>query len=703
MALIGKIRKNSWLLILVIGLALAAFVIMDMTGQGGPGGQQMTIVEVDGEKVDWSEFQRAERILYTGSEVDVFSRRNYLYNYFVDRTIVNEEAEANGLDVPREELMDLQFGNNLSQLVQQRFADPNTGVVDRTQLNNIKQSIDQGTLTPQIRELWAYQEKEIISERLTNKLTNLVAKGLYTPTWMVELTNEDQSVRTDFTYVMVSYDEVPDNDVEVSDSDLQSYLKENQDEYTQDEENRVVDFVVYNVLPTAEDSASLLADMENLVAEFKVTQNDTLFVETNLGSFDPAYFKKASIGPVVADTVFSAPVGSVIGPYMSEGSYNAVKVIDRMVVADSVHARHILRRAQTLEEYQAAKKTADSLVGLLNRGEAIFDSLALNFNQGSMNVTLNGGDLGTIALNGFVKPFNDLVFYNAEKGKAYSVVTEFGVHVVEVLDWVYETNEEGAQLAFLQIPIIPSDETQSSKYDELLEVVSTYRTLDELKAMVASEPGLNMQSSAPLKENDFTISALGTSQTSRDIVRWAFESSVEAGDVAPEVFIYQDNVLYFNNKYVLAGLNRIIPEGPSTLDEVRPAIEGIVKNHKKAALLMEELKGQTELAKIAEIYSTKVDSAKGVNFLTDFISNLGEEPNVAANAQKVPLNQLSQPIEGQRGVYVIKPFNRTEPNVPNVATLRQSYTNQMANQAKAGIMQSLRTKADIEDSRYMFY
>ncbi len=697
MALIGKIRKNSWLLIVVIGLALAAFVIMDMTGQGGPGGQQMTLVEVDGEKVDWTEFQRAERILYSGSDVDIFSRRNYLYNYFVDRTIIHEEADENGLAVPREELIDLQFGNNLSAIIQQRFADPNTGAVDRTQLNNIRQSIDQGTLTPQIRELWAYQEKEIVTERLTDKLVNLVAQGLYTPTWMVESTNQDQSIRTDFTFVQVSYDQVPDADVEVTESDLRSYLSEHQHEYEQEEENRTVDFVSYDVLPTAEDTAMHLADIQNMIEEFRITENDTLFVETNLGTFDPAYVKRAAVSPTVADSVFSLPLGSVVGPYIENGSYRAVKVIDRMTVADSVHARHILRRATSLEEYQAAMRTADSLVDLLNNGEAIFDSLALKFNQGSMSVTVNGGDLGTVALNGFVKPFNDLVFYNAEKGKAYSVVTEFGVHVVEVLDWIYETNEEGAQVAYLDVPIIPSEETQNNMYDDLLDIVSSTRTLEELRTLVSNDPLVNMQTSAPVKENDFTIAALGTGQTSRDIIKWAFLPSSEVGDVSPEVYIYQHPELYYNNRYVIAGLSKILEAGPSSLEDVRATIEGLVKNQKKADVLVEELKGQDDLNRVAEIYATKV------NFLTDFISNLGEEPNVASSAQKTPLNEVSQPIKGERGVYLIKPFNRTDPNEPNVATLRQSFTSQMANQAKAGVMQSLRSNADIEDSRSMFY
>lgn len=703
MALIGKIRKHSWLLIVVIGLALAAFVIMDMTGQGGPGAQQLTLVEVDGEKVDWTEFQNAERILYTGSQADVFSRRNYLYNYFLDRTIIGNEAEANGLSVPRAELMDLQFGTNLSQLIQQRFADPNTGLVDRTQLNNIKATIDQGGLTPSLRELWAYQEKEVMTERLTNKLTNIVAKGFYTPTWMVEATNIDQTERTDFTYVKVPYDQVPSSDVSISESDLKAYLNEHKAEYAEDEETRVLSFVSFNVLPTPEDSAALEQKMNDLVTGWTAENvNDTFYVENNYGTVDFAYVKRPAVSPLIADSVFQKPIGSVVGPYMEGNALRAAKILDRKIIADSVHTRHILRRAQTLEEYQAAQRTADSLVNLIESGAFTFDSLAQTFNQGSMSVSVNGGDLGNVALGGFVKPFNDLVFFNAEKNKLYTVITEFGVHVVEVLDWTYETNQEGVQLAYLVEPIIPSENTQENMYNDVLDFVSTNRTLEDVRAAIADRPELHLELTMPVKQNDFTINSLGTSQTSRDMIRYAFEPGVEVGDVSPEVFIFQDLTLYYNGRYVVAGLSEINPAGQPSLEALRPTIEGLVSNEKKAEILKKELEGKT-LEQVAEIYDTQIDTARGVNFLTDFIANLGEEPSVASAAVKVPLNEVSRPIGGTAGVYLIKPFNRTEATPANIPSLRASYTNQIAGQAKAGLMQSLRKNADIEDNRYRFY
>jgi peptidyl-prolyl cis-trans isomerase D len=705
MALIGKIRKNSWLLVVVIGLALAGFVIMDMTSQAGQSGaQQLTLLDVDGTKTDYMEFQNAEEILYQGSNVDVFSRRNYLYNYYLDKAIVEKEAEALGLAVPIPELMDLQFGAKLSPLIEQRFLNPSTNQVDRVQLNSIRQAINAGTLTPSLQQLWAHQEKEIIKERLQDKLTNMVAKGFYTPTWMVEKKNDDQSVRTDFVYVRIPYEEVPDNEISYSESDLQNYLKNNKADFEQVDHTRTIDFLVYDVLPTSEDSIKLKSDLEEQIERFKTTENDTLFVENNYGTFDFAYVKKEMVSPVIADSVFLLPEGTVIGPYIEANAYKAVKIRDRMIIPDSVRARHILRKAATLEEYQAAQKTIDSLKNLIESGTDRFDSLAVKFSEGSLSVTLNGGDLGYAGLNAYVKPFNDVAFFFGEEDSLYAVITEFGIHLIEILDKKYINNDEGVQLAYLNTPIIPSEETQTLLYEDVLEFTGNNRTIESVRSAIIENPGPNIQTSAPFQENDFTLSTLGVGQTSREIIRWAYEPSSESGDVSPEVYIYQHPELYYNSKYVVCALNQINEEGLPPLDQVRSEVEGKVKNRKKAEWLINSLESEKDLNTLASQYNTSIDTAKGVSFITDFISNLGEEPLVAAYAYQSELEEVSGPIEGDRGVYFIKPFNRTQAEGPiNTNSLRQSFTNQMATQSKAGLIQSLRKSAKIKDYRYKFY
>ncbi len=185
MALISKIRKNSWILILMLALGLGGFVVMDMVSAASKSsGNQFTIGVVNGEKLDWNDFQRAERILYPNSTGDVYGQRNYIWNYMVEDQLLKAEGEELGLNVGTEEMEELQFGQRLSPIVQRNLRDPNTGQLDRATLDQIKANLGTGKLQPQLEEYWNYQMGEIRKERIQRKLTNIVKKAIYTPTWI---------------------------------------------------------------------------------------------------------------------------------------------------------------------------------------------------------------------------------------------------------------------------------------------------------------------------------------------------------------------------------------------------------------------------------------------------------------------------------------------------------------------------------------
>lgn len=218
MALISKIRKNSWLLIVMLALGLGGFVVMDMVSAGSrASGNEFTIGVVNGKKLDWNDFQRAERILYPNSTGDVYGQRNYLWNYMVEEQLLKEESEALGLGVSKEEMEELQFGTRLSPVIQRNFRDPNTGQMDRATLDQIKTNLGTGNLQPQLEEFWGFQSGEIIKDRLQTKLSNLVKKSIYTPTWMAQQLQAEQGSSLDFTYVLVPFDKIADEEVKAED------------------------------------------------------------------------------------------------------------------------------------------------------------------------------------------------------------------------------------------------------------------------------------------------------------------------------------------------------------------------------------------------------------------------------------------------------------------------------------------------------
>ena len=711
MALIGQIRNNSWILIVMIGLGLGGFIIMDMTsGQQSIFGSGQTIMgSVDGENVDWNNFYRTEQVLYSGATGDVFSRRNSLWNYYVEEKLVQNEAEEIGLGVSKTELMDLQFGQNPSQIIRQRFSSPtNPGQVDREQLNYIKGLIENGGIDEAIQTnqlnasfvpYWAHQEKEIIKDRLQNKITSLVQKAMYTPTWMAEMGHADQNLRVDFAYVKVPFDEIDNSEVTLTDGDYSNYLKANQTRFYQDEESRKIEYVSFNVGPTGEDSTNLQNQVADLVSEFAAAEDDSLFVETNYGSIDAAYVKKAQLSPSIADTLFSMPVGSVYGPYLDAGAYRAVKLIDRKVIPDSVRSRHILQPATDPLSLQASITRIDSLKNLIEAGTHTFDSLATAF--GTDGTASKGGDLGYAAPGGMVKQFNDLIFFEAEEGKLYTVITQFGVHLVEVTGKKFINNEEGVKVAYLSQVIVPSEETQNSIYEDVLEFVGQNRTLDGLVESVNANPNLSLETAPAFQKNDFQVGTLGSNNTSRSLVRWAF--GADKGEVSPEIYTYQDPVENFNNKYVVAALTGIQKAGNPSVDNVKDQIEQLVINEKKGELILSKIKDM-DMNTIASTYSSSIDTASNVNFIQGFIQNLGNEPKVLATAFNLGENEVSAPVVGETGVFVVrmvrKPILATATNIPQ---LRQSISSQSRARVPVSLLQAVRKNADISDNRFRFY
>lgn len=716
--MITKIRKYIWIVVVLMALALAGIVIQDMVSGKGAlfGGAPTTLGKVEGEKIDWNDFARTEDLLYRNAAADVYARRNQLWNYYVSDIIIRNEAEALGLGVSKTELLDLEFGTNPSPIIRQRFSDPNNpGVLDVQQLNFFKQiiegnriqeAIQQGQIAPTFTAFWAHQEKEIISDRLATKLATMVSKAIYTPNWMADMGFKEQNDRADLAYVRASFDEIDNSDVSLSDADYEAYLKENKARYEQKEPTRRIEYVTYDVFPTAKDSAANRKVIEDLIPDFQASKEDSTFVSINNGAYDSGYYRESELNsiitnPAVVDTLFKIPVGTVYGPYIDNNAYQAVKLLDRKIIPDSVKARHILLPAQDVASLTAAQTRIDSLKRLIEAGTQTFDSLARAF--GTDATKLKGGDLGYLAPGGTVKPFNDLIFYQAEPGKLYTVVTQFGVHLVEVTDRKFINNYPGVKIALLRESIVPSEETQNAIYEQALGMVGNYRSLDKLEAAVKKDPKLSVETSPALKENDYTIGTLGSGQTSRDIVRWAFDA--KQGVVSPEVYSYQDAVELYNNKYVIVGLKSIQKAGMPSVENIKPDIEQQVMNRKKAEMLTKRMQGKS-LEQLAQDFSTQIDTAQNVIFATAALPNVGTEPKVVAESFAMAQGAVSQPITGNSGVFVVKVLSKTEAPVPAAVELgpvRNNMTQSMRSMVNARIIESLKEGVSIKDYRFKFF
>ncbi len=699
MALISKIRNNSWLLIIVIGFALAAFILMDMDASGGRrAAGDFTMGTVNGEAIDYKKFQNAEQALYSGGG-NTFANRNYLWNYFVEKTLVGQFAEKLGFGVSRDELMELQFGNDLSPIITQRFSNQQTGQVDRATLNNMRQRIEANDIDANQRNYWAVQEQEIIANRIQSKINALVSKGIYTPSWMAEMKHGHQKATANFDYVKIPYS-VDSSSINVTDEDLAAYLQENINTYRQKEETRVAEYVTFDIKPTKQDSLDIYERLVTLKNGLSTAENDSSYVVNNNGIYNLAYFKENQLTPALKDTLLDLSVGTVYGPFIENGQYQVIKVLDNKIIPDSVESRHILRPVKTQQEFIEANALIDSLKTEIEAGNTTFEAAAGRFGTDGTRTT--GGDLGYSPAGRMVQQFNDLIFYKAEVNELHKVATQFGLHLVEVTGKKFETNERGVKYAMLFENIIPSPETQTAENDRIFDFISQNPGLTSLREALPSL-GKELQVSPALKQNDFTFPEIGQSATSREIIRWMFSPGIKVGETSADVYIYKDPQLFYNSKLILVGLSEINEGDLPSVASVRRQIEPIVLNMKKGERIVSQLSGQDMNAAAAQ-YGVNIQEANNIGLSSSFVPGMGNEPEILGKTFTLQPGETLGPIAGKDGVFYIKMNEQIDaPEIADISASRRIYSSLTKQQVNTKLWEAVREDLDIEDNRFTYY
>lgn len=701
MALIGKIRKNMWLIIVLLAVALGGFIVQDMMNANNNGsfGSRTIMGEVNGTKIDYLDFQRAEAALYGGSG-DVYSTRNTLWNYFVENAILDEISDGSGLGVGADELAELEFGNNLSPLVQSFFRNPQTGQVDREQMNQVKKAIDEGTVTnPEFATRFNELRKQVIKTQKQTKLGNLVSKALYAPTWFAEAVEKINNENMNLDFVNIPYESIPDDQVKLTDEDFAAYIKKNEGKFTNEEEVRNILFAVYEVKATLQDTAQVRGELAALKGEFQSADDDSLFVTTNNGYYSTAFFKKDDLQGKVKDTITSMSIGQVYGPYVESNVFLLAKLIDRKVLADSAKASHILRTVANGDPVQlaAAQKYIDSLKTAITSGAVSFADAAKNNSQDPGSAQ-NGGDLGSFAPGMMVAEFNDAVF-NGTEGQMYTVTTQFGVHLIKVEKLVYKSNEMKYNVAYISRPIFASESTQKTAEDKAMAALESAKTIADLEKLSAN--GAKVELAGGIKINDYLLGSLTAGQSSRDIIRWAFEDDTEAGKVSPTLYSFSENAVV--KSYVVAALKSIDKAGLASVDAVRTKIEADVKKEKKAAAIKKRISG-SDLNAIANTFGVTVENSPNFNYGIAILGQNKQEPMMAGQLFALNAGAVSKPIDGNAGVYVAKVNSKTPPTVEKGAMSTKYKLNQESRlQISFSFMESLKKAADIEDNRYTFY
>ena len=694
MALIQKIREKSGLVLITMILAIVSFIAMLLTQDSnrtwGSYSTTSTVAKVAGQELDIRQLETTAQTMYGNNGGDL-GVRNSLYSFFVENALVTKEAELLGLGVSKDELLDLEFGPNPSPAITS-----NQGLMQNPQqLQQIKQAIAGNTLPAQGKMYWAEVEKQVIKERLQAKIGNLIGKGIYTPTWLVDESYKELTQPVDFEYVKVPFDRVDDKEAAITDADYAAYLNENKARYETEEETRALDYIVFDVIPSAADSAKLLTRILDLKEKFRTADNDSTFAVANGGSADNQYVNKSpTMIPTIKDSLFSAPIGTIVGPFIDNKVLTLAKLLDRRTAPDSVRSRHILIQGA------GAQKTADSLKAILVINPTLWDGLNTQFST-DKTAQMKGGDLDFQAQGTFVPEFNDFIFFKAKQGEFNTVSSQFGVHIVQVTGVKVGKNEARIKVAYVRERIIPSAETDRQVASVADELLLSSKNWEDLKKNAAAK-NLAVQPAPSVRANDPSLGLLAQAEGVRQVIRWAFEAGV--GERSKTTFGLREQGEGYNSKYVVAGLKNIIPKGIPSVKDIKDQLTGYVKNRKKGEVLKSKITS-SDLNAIAAQFSSKIDTARGVTFNATFVPNLGAEPRVIGAVFTTEANQVTKPVIGETGVFVMKVTNKASiANSPvDKKILGQQLASGMQGQVRGMILRSLRKNSGLVDNRAKFF
>jgi len=702
MATLQRIRNRAGIAIAIfIGLALAAFILGDLfkSTSSITRGKQMELGEVDGKTITYPEFtskvSELEEIYKMNSgktSLDAQTSeqiREQTWQNMVRNLTMKDIYDELGIGVSPLELFDLAQGKNPHAIIQSIFRDPNTGTLNRPALIQFLK-YQQSNSTGKERNYWLFIENQIVEERSFTKYNNLLAKGIFATTDESKSDLKGRNHQTNIQFVGKSFSSVSDSTVKVSDEELKAFYEKNKENYKQ-ENSRSIEYVSFPVTPSKLDEDKLIKWITDIKSEFSTVEDPAAFVNINSdASFDPSFFKQGELSPELGAFAFAGKVGDLYGPYKEGQSWKLAKIQRFEELPDSVEARHILIRVNSQPELEKATKTIDSLKNLiLIKGQKFEDvARAKSEDQGSAN---NGGVLGWIRRGMMVKPFEDAAFFG-KVNELQVVKTQFGLHLLQVTN--RGKTALNVQLAIINRLITPSTQTYQATYTIASKFASQNQDVKKFNAAIVSQ-GLNKRM-ASIRENDKEIPGL---ENSRVLIRAAYKAETGSLILSTE----GTPIFELGSQFVIATMTGEQVKGIASLLSVKPRVEQELKKEKKGQQLVTRMSGKTDLSQLASDLGVTVGEAQNITFESSSIPQVGYEPAIAGAATALEANQVSKPVVGTNGVYVVKVTSLNQGTDTDVNANKQKLASSVNYRVNMLAFEALRENAKVLDKRSKFY
>lgn len=705
MAIIQQIQQKTGCLFLIILGSLLLFVISDLikSDSGGIfGNDGLKVGEIRGEKISYEEFNTRLNTQLAqleqnnpGMKVDEAVRTQYseqTWNSFLQDKIFAVEYAKIGVTVSGEELADMTIGEHPDEQVVRAFTQQG-GQFDK---NRLIKFLQEDIETDEAKKAsWLQFEEGLVQNTMGKKYAAVIKGACYTT--KLEAKNQFADNRNTLTgnFVGVQYATIPDASIKVTDDELTKELNANKEKYKQ-EASRDIEFVTFSIEPTAEDSAATKTWAYENYEKLKNSKYDSVYVNimNSENPWDGTYKPMGSYDKEIESQLFALDSGGMLGPIYTNGKYSIYKISGTKKDTQLVFkASHILisMSGGTKTDSMAAQAKVNATMSDLMSGKTKFEDAAISNADGSGQA---GGDLGVLTM---ASTSVSKQFYNrasiAPEGQLFVVTDEQGIHIGKVTS---PKSNKLIKVAILSQSVTSGRNTvrnASSKANEFLSLARTAKDFGK----AAESKGLTKRVAYGVKESDITISGI---TEPKQMIRWLYDEKTLENAVS--------EMMSFNTNYIIAKCTKVKKEGLPTIEDIRPSLELVVRNNKKADKL--EAKFKASLAKV----KTMEDLAKGVNsiqmlipeqqFGNDNIPGIGYDLKVLGTLFGTAANKFSPIIRGDNGVYVVWVTNINKPQEPaNYDEQQKMATQQLKTSVDGGVMDALRKKAAIKDYRYKYF
>lgn len=688
MAILSKIRERTVFLIIIIALALFSFVLADAINTGGFGGEKggTTVGVVNGDEINKESFSR--QLENYNSQMGGQSMRNLerVWESNINRIILKQEFEELGLQASKDQILDFmaeQFAGD------PRFEDEN-GFFSDAKLGEYIANIK--ATSRQEYEAWKEFEKNVEVEVLTNMYFNMVKAGVGATLFEARQKYKRENDNLSIEFVQVPFETA--GDVEVSKNDIKKYIEANKSQFKQ-EANVDLQYVFFEEKASTEDEAQIQQELEAIKTAFVNTDDVATFVANNSANryqdvFQFEYDFDEAFGP----EIFKLEEGEVYGTYKERNSWKLSKLVESGMKVDSAQVAHILvtfeggqvdpNETRSKEE---ASQLADSLFAVLKKDASKYEELAKEFSADRQSAN-NAGDLGTLKYGSLFEEFNEFVF---EKNDNLGVVeSDFGFHIVKVEDRT--APKKAAKVATIAYEIKPSERTLDKIDIEANTFAYDVQRGDFME--IAEDKVYDVKPVNAVKRLDENIPGIGRQ---RSVVRWAFERDTKAGDT---------QIFDINNGFVVVQVVSKKADGLQSVEEASAKVIPILKKRKQGESIISQIKSN-DLEAVAVQFDQTKKTASAVNIESPLLPGIGNEPAVVGAAFALSEGQTSNPIIGQKGVYLVKLTRRTEATeLPSYASIAKEETERRTRNISgqsSKLTKALREAAEIEDNRADFY